>query len=159
MHASIHRDRHTPAKRDALGRPGHPVRHRRIADGVVEARHAGERDPSVLAEPAVRAAGAGARAVPAVGSTLIRVGVRVAGEHGGGAVRVREGEDHGGDVGVGGGVVVERVSVLMGAWNGQPLVFAGVCTWVRRGTYTFCIVVGHENVGPSARYPAYNASI
>ena len=99
-HASLHRKRHTPAKRDPLGRPGHPVRHRRVADGVVEARHAGKRDPTVLAEPAVRAAGAGARAIPAVGSALIRVGVRVAGEHGGGAVRVREGEDRGEHVSV-----------------------------------------------------------
>ena len=92
----------TAAKRDPLPLRGRPPRHPRAPHGVPEADHARDGRPAVLAEPAVRARAARARARAAVGRALVRVGVReaVAREDGRGAVRVREREDVREDVGV-----------------------------------------------------------
>ena len=107
--------RRTTTERDPLVRRRDPLRQRRIADGVVEADHARDGRPAVLAQPPVRAALARARSRAAVRRAIIGAAEAVAREDRRRPVRVCEGEDHGGDVGVGGGVVVERVSVLMRA--------------------------------------------
>ena len=62
----------------------------------------------MLAQPSIRASTARTCARAAVGRAVVGGAVGVGGEDGGCAVGVGEGEDVGGDVGVGGRVDVER---------------------------------------------------
>lgn len=128
----------------------HPVGHRCRPDGVPEPHHTGERYPTVLAEPAVRAASTGACSRTAVRCTSVRVGESgIAGQDGRGSKGMCEGEYGGGDVGVGWGVVVQRVAVL------YP-----ICEHSVRGmfhkvmAYPFGIVVRNKDIGLIASDPS-----
>ena len=112
LHAYGGRALRTTTKRNAVRRRRYPVRDRRRANLIMEANHTRERNPAVLAEPAVDAAGVLARAVPAVGRARVVVAVRERGEDGRLRVALREREDVCEHVAVVRGVHVHLVGVL-----------------------------------------------
>ena len=113
----------------------------------------------MLAEPAVRARAARARARAAVGRALVRVGVReaVAREDGRGAVRVRESEDVREGVGVRGRVGVQVAGVLRARAGTSDVkrMWENLKKKEREGgAHAFGVVVRDEDVGVVAGDPS-----
>jgi len=108
-------DRHetcgTSAKGNLLRLRRDPVRNGGRPNLVPEAHHARNRDEAVLAEPTTRSAGGGASACAAVGRAVVGRTERIRRQDRRRAVRVRERENGGRNVGVARRVYVEGVAV------------------------------------------------